>query len=87
MMDALDGNAIAGQLVEVFGAEMTTATGVCGSCGASGLVAELEVYLRAPGTVVRCRSCTSVLMVLVSRSGVTCVDLRGLSKLSLNVLA
>ena len=81
-MDALDGNAIAGQLVEVFGAELTTATGVCASCGASGVVAELEVYLRAPGTVVRCRSCKSVLMVLVSARGVTCVDLRGLSELS-----
>ena len=80
-MDALDGNAIAGQLVEVFGAEMTTATGVCASCGASGVVAELVVYLQAPGTVVRCRSCGSVLMVLVTARGVTCVDLRGLSRL------
>jgi hypothetical protein len=80
-MDALDGNAIAGQLVEVFGVELTTATGVCASCGASGLVAELVVYLEAPGTVVRCRSCESVLMALVSRRGVTCVDLRGLSRL------
>jgi hypothetical protein len=81
-MDALDGNAIAGQLVEVFGAELTTATGVCATCGASGVVAELVVYLEAPGTVVRCRSCASVLMVLVSRRGVTCVDLRGLASLA-----
>ena len=80
-MDALDGNAIAGQLVEVFGAELTTATGVCGGCGARGLLAELEVYVRAPGTVVRCRSCKSVLMVLVTARGVTCVDLRGLADL------
>jgi hypothetical protein len=80
-MDALDGNAIAGQLVEVFGAEMTTATGVCGSCGASGVVAELVVYLQAPGTVVRCRSCESVLMVFVTRGDVACVDLRGLAEL------
>ena len=81
-MDALDGNAIAGLLVEVFGAEMTTATGVCGNCGASGVVAELVVYLEAPGTVVRCRSCSSVLMVLVTARGVTCVDLRGLADLA-----
>ena len=80
-MDALDGNAIAGQLVEVFGAELTTATGTCASCGASGVVAELVVYLQAPGTVVRCRSCDSVLMVLVTRRGVACVDLRGLAQL------
>ena len=80
-MDALDGNAIAGQLVEVFGAELTTATGTCAGCGASGVVAELMVYVQAPGTVVRCRSCESVLMVLVTARGVTCVDLRGLADL------
>ena len=35
-MDALDGNAIAGLLLEVFGAEMTTATGFCARCGGAG---------------------------------------------------
>ena len=80
-MDALDGNAIAGLLVEVFGAEMTTNRGTCGNCGAQGLVAELVVYVRAPGTVGRCRACESVLMVFVEVRGVTCVDLRGLAAL------
>jgi hypothetical protein len=78
---ALDGNAIAGQLVEVFGAELTTATSVCGTCGATGPVAGLAVYVRAPGTVVRCRSCGNVLMVLATVRGRTCVDLRGLRAL------
>jgi hypothetical protein len=78
---ALDGNAIAGQLVEVFGAELTTATSVCGACGATVPVAELAVYLRGPGTVVRCRSCANVLMVLATVRGRTCVDLRGLGAL------
>ena len=78
---ALDGNAIAGTLVDVFGAEMTTAVGVCGSCGASGPLGEVVVYLRGPGIVARCRRCTSVLMVLVERRGLTCVDLRGLAAL------
>jgi hypothetical protein len=80
-MDPLDGNAIAGQLFEVFGAEMTTANRVCASCGAHGPVAELEVYLRGPGTVVRCRSCHSIQIVLVDVRGVACVDLRGLAAL------
>ena len=78
---ALDGNAIAGTLMDVFGAEMTTAVGVCASCGATGPLAEVLVYLRGPGIVARCRTCTSVLMVLVERRGMTCVDLRGLSAL------
>jgi hypothetical protein len=80
-MDALDGNAIAGLLFDVFGAEMTTAAGVCRSCGTGGPVAELAVYLRAPGTVVRCRGCGGVLMVFVTVRGITCVDLRGLATL------
>ena len=80
-MEALDGNAIGGLLLEVFGAEMTTAVGTCISCGATGPVAELVVYLSAPGTVVRCRSCGSVLAVLVEAHGTTCVDLGGLARL------
>jgi hypothetical protein len=80
-MDALDGNAIAGVLVDIFGGEMTTATAVCGECGATAQVGELAVYLRAPGTVVRCRNCESVLMVLVAIHGLTCVDVRGLAVL------
>jgi phage FluMu protein Com len=80
-MEALDGNAIGGLLIEVFGAEMTTATGTCAHCGAVAQVAELAVYLEAPGTVVRCRSCESVVMVVVDKRGIKCVDLRGLDKL------
>jgi hypothetical protein len=79
---ALDGNAIGGLLASVFGAEMTTAVGTCGSCGAVSLVAELAVYLTELGAVVRCRSCESVLMVFVSVREVVCVDLMGLASLS-----
>jgi Family of unknown function (DUF6510) len=80
-MDALDGNAIAGLLHDVFGAEMTTATGTCGTCGISNLVAQLTVYLQAPGVVVRCPACGSVLMVLVQAHNMTCVDTEGLASL------
>ena len=59
-MDALDGNAIAGTLLTVFGTEMTTATGTCASCGTRSMVGEFGVYLRAPGVVVRCRRCDNV---------------------------
>lgn len=80
-MEALDGNAIGGMLIEVFGAEMTTAAGTCAHCGAVAQVAEFVVYLEAPGAVVRCRSCESVVMVVVDKHGIKCVDLRGLDKL------
>jgi Family of unknown function (DUF6510) len=79
----LDGNAIGGMLLEVFGAEMTTATGTCGSCGTVGQVAELAVYQPGLGTVVRCRHCDNVLMVFVQVRGITCVDTEGLASLVL----
>ena len=80
-MEALDGNAIGGLLIDVFGEEMTSARGRCASCGATGYVAAFKVYVEAPGTVARCRSCKSILMVFVEVRGITCVDLRGLAEL------
>lgn len=78
---ALDGNAIGGLLIEIFGTEMTTATGACAACGAVSQVAELAVYQPALGTIVRCRACDAVLMTFVRIRGVTCVDLQGLASL------
>jgi hypothetical protein len=65
----LDGNAIAGDLFAVFGREMTVVIGRCLHCGTASVVAELCVYPRAPGTVVRCPSCHVVVMVLVTIGG------------------
>lgn len=79
---AVDSNAIGGLLLEVFGAEMTTAVGTCGSCGAVSQVAELAVYRPGLGTLVRCRACDAVLMAFVTIRGVTCVDLLGLASLT-----
>jgi hypothetical protein len=78
-MYAVDGNAIAGTLFELFGAEMTDATGTCASCLEAWPLGELAVYPGGPGIVARCRSCDDVLMVLVEIRGITCVDLLGLA--------
>jgi hypothetical protein len=79
----LDGNAIGGLLLELFGVEMTTATEVCGSCGTADLVARLEVYLQAPGTVVRCSHCHAVLMRVVRGPGRVWLDLSGFQSIEL----
>lgn len=79
----LDGNAIAGMLFDVFGVELTDAHCTCDACGAQFHMAETEVYIHAPGTVVRCRRCRATLMVLVSVRGVTCVDLLGVAALEM----
>ena len=80
-MEAVDGNAIGGLLHEVFGNEMTGAPTVCVYCRDARPVAELMVYLRAPGTVVRCRTCHNVLMAFVAVHDRMCVDLQGLAVL------
>jgi Family of unknown function (DUF6510) len=60
---------------------MTAADSTCATCGAGRPVAELVVYQRAPGTVVRCRTCGSVLMVFVKAHDEVCIDLGGLATL------
>jgi hypothetical protein len=69
-MDVLDGNAIAGPLFAIFGRELTADVGTCDHCGRRAVVAELRVYVRAPGTVVRCPSCDGVVFVLTQIGGV-----------------
>ncbi len=65
-MEPLDGNAIAGALFDHFGVEMTASRGACAHCGTVAPVAELMVYVRAPGVVVRCRNCHGVVMVVLT---------------------
>lgn len=77
----LDGNAIGGLLQLVFEADMTTAEVTCGTCGATGAVAQTITFLRGPGSVVRCRHCSNLLIVICRIHGMNCVDLRGLSAL------
>lgn len=55
----LDGNAIAGLLVEVFGAEMTAVIRRCQSCGTRSAVGAHRAY-RGAGAVLRCPVCGDV---------------------------
>jgi predicted RNA-binding Zn-ribbon protein involved in translation (DUF1610 family) len=82
-MDALmlDGNAVAGLLHEIFGTEMTTATGTCASCGASMPVGAVHVF-RSAGVVLRCPRCGNILAKIVRREAEVCVDLTGLRALA-----
>jgi hypothetical protein len=82
----LDGNAVGGLLLELFGVELTVATGVCGSCGAVEPIARLHVYLDAPGAVVRCCHCEDVLMRIVRGPDRAWIDLSGLRSLEIRGL-
>ncbi|HEX2170991.1 MAG TPA: DUF6510 family protein [Dehalococcoidia bacterium] len=79
----LDGNAVAGLLAELFGADVTTAVTICAQCGSAGQVGTLAVYTNAPGTVVRCTGCAGVLLRVVRGRGRLWLDLRGIRSLEI----
>ena len=73
----LDGNAIGGILGEIFALEMTSAETTCGGCGMVNAVGRVDVYVNAPGVVVRCPACQHVLMRVVRGKGRYWLDLSG----------
>ena len=77
MSDHVDGNALAGDLREIFAVDLTVATGQCAGCGYKGSVATLRVYQNAPGTVARCPHCEEVVLRLVRGRDRAWLDLRG----------
>jgi len=79
----LDGNAVAGLLQEVFAVEMTTATGLCGGCGATNAIGALHVF-RGAGVVLRCPHCDNALMKIVTDSGRVWIALSGMKTVELH---
>jgi DNA-directed RNA polymerase subunit RPC12/RpoP len=64
----VDGNALAGELSEVFAHEMTEARVACGGCGAVEQLGADHAYIQAPGMVLRCLHCDYVLLVMIRTS-------------------
>jgi uncharacterized protein DUF6510 len=56
-------------------------TTACATCRKTAHIAELIVYTRAPGTLVRCRRCSTPLIVFIACSQTTCLDLTGVPAL------
>ena len=79
MTTHVDGNAIAGMLMEIFAVDMTDARGECGNCGDVAPMADTRVFMHAPGVVVRCRSCGAVLATIVEEDGHRRINLQGLA--------
>lgn len=80
-MTHLDGNVLAGPLMEVFRADMTMATGTCAGCGDTSALAQAMVYVDAPAWTVRCHICDAVLLTLAHTANGVRFDLRGLTAL------
>ncbi|WP_150955602.1 DUF6510 family protein [Microbacterium testaceum] len=64
-MALLDGNALAGPLVELLGWDATASIIRCTHCGARGALASVVVYASPMGSVARCAGCDAVLLTLV----------------------
>ena len=72
----VDGNALGGMMMEVFGREMTDAHGSCASCGTVHQIGAMLVY-RGAGDVMRCPTCGNVVTVAVTIRERTRVHLTG----------
>ena len=72
----VDGNALGGMLLEVFGGEMTDAHGCCSTCGSVHPLGAMRVY-RAAGDVMRCPTCDGVVIVATTIHERTQIHLTG----------
>ncbi|MBG0560181.1 DUF6510 family protein [Actinoplanes aureus] len=81
----LDGNALAGDLREVFAGDLTAAVFTCAGCGHAGAVATLRVFQPAPGLVGRCPSCEDVVLRLVRTPDRVFLCLSGATRLELSL--
>ncbi|WP_305782342.1 DUF6510 family protein [Symbioplanes lichenis] len=77
MSSEVDGNALGGDLAEIFAVDLTGAAVTCGGCKTVSAVAALLVWGPAPGLVARCPECEDVVLRLVRAPGQAWLDLRG----------
>jgi hypothetical protein len=65
----LDGTAMGGMMLDVFGRDITGGEASCGACGTRTPVGGLIAYDRPPRTVLRCPGCSSALVVIARQDG------------------
>lgn len=82
----LDGNAAAGPLAELFAVDLTDAVLNCAGCGNNAPLAVHHLYADAPALVLRCPSCTAVVLRYGSRGGRLRLDMSGTRLLTVALL-
>ena len=83
MTTELDGNALAGDLSEIFAVDVTVARFTCAGCGHADAVATLRLWGPAPGLVARCPQCEDVVLRIVRAPDRVILDIRGAVRLEL----
>lgn len=78
----LDGNAAAGRLGRLFAFDVTMATISCGKCAHQGPLAELRLYGRDAGIVLRCSDCGAVNIRMLETDRSVSLDLSGAARIT-----
>ena len=69
----LDGNAAA----DLFAVDLTEARSHCAACGTTTMLGAHHLYADTPALVLRCPSCTEVVLRFAAQKGRLLLDLRG----------
>ena len=73
----LDANAVAGDLAELFGFEMTATVHRCAHCGNIGQMGTLLAWTQGPGLTLRSCICREVVVRIVRTPTRTLIDVSG----------
>ncbi len=73
----VDGNAVAGELQQIFGRDMTTAVARCAGCASDAEMGALLAFTRGPGVVLRCPTCRAAIARIVETTTAIYLDARG----------
>jgi Family of unknown function (DUF6510) len=73
----VDGNAVAGQLEQMFGRDMTMAVARCAGCSREAEIGALMAFTRGPGVVLRCPACQNAIARIVETPTAIYLDARG----------
>lgn len=79
----LDANAVAGDLAELLGFEVTAAIHRCGHCGNVAAVGTLLAWTQGPGVTLRCSGCRGVVIRYARTATRTYLDLSGAAYLAM----
>ena len=79
----LDANAVAGDLAELFGFEMTATVHRCAHCGNVGAMGTLLAWTQGPGVTLRCCICRDVVVRIVRTPSRTLIDVTGAAYLEI----
>jgi hypothetical protein len=82
----LDANAVAGDLAELFGFEVTAAVHRCGHCGNVAAVGTLLAWTQGPGVTLRCSGCREVVIRYVRTATHIYLDVSGAAYLDIRTV-